>query len=43
MNEVANLPDKEKKEMIDEGKKRTEKYSWGKTAKLTLAVYRSCV
>lgn len=43
MGMAADLGDKEKNRLISEGKKHAEKYSWKKTAELTLNVYNSCL
>lgn len=43
MEEVSNLSEKKRHEMVQTSKKHVEKFSWEKTAKLTLDVYNSCL
>lgn len=43
MKEIVYLPEKEKKEKIVAAQRHCEKYSWKKTAELTLAVFNSCL
>ena len=41
MEDINSINKEEKKERINEAKKHVEKYSWQKTAKLTIEVYNS--